>query len=81
VIALLAWLLVRLRVPVSVGWGIGLLMLVVLQPAWWFPANMGDCGGMRAITGGGTALLSILVLIAGILRARRALVLDRAAGV
>lgn len=79
-IAVGAWFLVRRRVPMPRAWGIGLIGLVALQPAWWLPAH-GDCGMLRMITGAATALLSGLTLIAGILRARRRDVPARMAGV
>jgi hypothetical protein len=51
--ALWLWLVFRAHPLVGSRWGIALVPLALLQPAWWIP-NLGDCGLLRD----GAALLA-----------------------
>ena len=75
------WLSVGRRRAGAPRWTWWLVGLAVLQPAWWIPGTMGDCGTLRLGAGVAVALASLFLLVAAFVQTRRAAGQDHAAGV
>ena len=79
--AALLWLLSRWPRRCARRWTVGLLGLAVLQPAWWFPGTIGDCGALRDAAAAVVAATSVALLVLALWRARREVIQEQVAGV
>jgi hypothetical protein len=67
----LLWVALNSRLHGSRIFMLVLVGLALLQPAWWVPANGGDCGTRRAVAALLVAFLSTGVFMLAVWRSRR----------